>query len=72
MRFIDEWRAGKTTIKQAMSAKNDEKTPPGTASEVEKQFMKKVERELALPDYSLFSTSSSFHSLIKSVADWIS
>lgn len=55
MRFVDDWRAGKTTIKDAAKRNNGEKTPPKTEQEVEKHFLSKVERELALPDYNLFS-----------------
>jgi len=54
MRFANDWREGKTTIKEAMSKRHDE--PPTTAGgDVEKRFLNKVERELGLPDYSLFS-----------------
>ena len=59
LRFINEWRAGKTTIKEAIKRnKNGEKTPPKTEQEIEDQFMVKVEHELSLPDYDLFSESS--------------
>ena len=47
-RFVSDWRAGKTTIKQAVTKQE----PSG---DVETRFMDKVERELSLPDYSLFS-----------------
>ena len=57
LRFVDDWRAGKTTIKEAVSRNNGEKTPPRSEAEVEKKFMDKVERELALPEYTLFSAS---------------
>ena len=53
MRFVNEWREGKTTIKQAMS-KHDEQ-PATTEADTEKRFLDKVENELGLPDYSLFS-----------------
>lgn len=59
LRFVDDWRAGKTTIKEAVSRNNGEKTPPRSEADVEKKFMEKVERELALPEYTLFSTSTS-------------
>ena len=55
-RFVDDWRAGKTTIKQAMSHVQDE-PPPTTEDDAEKRFLDKVEREVGLPDYSLFSES---------------
>jgi anoctamin-10 len=58
MRFVDDWRAGKTTIKEAIDKRgnyNEQKGPAATEQEVEKRFMDKVERELALPDYNLFS-----------------
>jgi anoctamin-10 len=57
LRFADDWRAGKTTIKQAVKRDGD-KTPPRTDEEVEKKFMDKVDRELSLPDYNLFSQST--------------
>jgi anoctamin-10 len=53
MRFINDWRAGKTTIEEAMHS-NDEK-PAGSVDEVEKRFLDKVERELGLPEYNIFS-----------------
>lgn len=57
MRFVEDWRAGKTTLKEAVKkTKEGEATPPPqSAEEAEKRFMDKVERELALPDYNLFS-----------------
>jgi hypothetical protein len=58
LRFVDEWRAGKTTIKEAVRRNSGEKTPPRTEAEIEKKFMDKVERELALPEYTLFSELS--------------
>ena len=58
MQFIGDWREGKTTIKEAVSRSHGEETPPKTQEEVEKRFMKKVERELQLPEYSLFSELS--------------
>lgn len=58
LRFVNDWRAGKTTLKEAVkTAKNGHDTtpPPQSPEEAEKRFMDKVERELALPDYNLFS-----------------
>ena len=55
MTFVDDWRSGKTTIKEAVSRHNGDETPPKTPEEVEKRFLAKVERELKLPEYSLFS-----------------
>ena len=61
LRFVNDWRAGKTTLKEAVkTAKNvkngkEPTPPPQSAEEAEKRFMDKVERELALPDYNLFS-----------------
>ncbi|OCF60137.1 hypothetical protein L486_02817 [Kwoniella mangroviensis CBS 10435] len=58
MRFVDDWRAGKTTLKEAFKSKgNNDSTEkvPRDDEEVEKRFLEKVERELALPDYSLFT-----------------
>ena len=58
LRFVNDWRAGKTTLKEAVkTAKHaTDATPPAqSAEEAEKRFMDKVERELALPDYNLFS-----------------
>lgn len=54
MRFVDDWRAGKTTIKEALHQNVDEK-PASSTEEAEKRFLDKVERELGLPDYNLFS-----------------
>ncbi|WWC90176.1 uncharacterized protein L201_005109 [Kwoniella dendrophila CBS 6074] len=57
MRFVDDWRAGKTTIKETIKSAGDQ-TPekaPRTEHEVVSRFLEKVERELALPDYSLFT-----------------
>lgn len=55
LRFVNEWRAGNTTIKDAMKRNNGDKTLPKTEREVEEQFLAKVEHELSLPDYDLFS-----------------
>jgi anoctamin-10 len=55
LRFVKEWRAGKTTIKEAMKRNNGKKTPPKTQQEIEDEFLKKIEFELDLPDYDLFS-----------------
>ncbi|WVR03117.1 hypothetical protein IAU60_000107 [Kwoniella sp. DSM 27419] len=57
MRFVNDWRAGKTTIKETIQkqrAGSPEK-PPQNEEEVEKRFLDKVERELGLPDYTLFT-----------------
>ncbi|WWC57606.1 uncharacterized protein I303_100138 [Kwoniella dejecticola CBS 10117] len=56
-RFVDDWRAGKTTIKETIKSRGQDtpEKPPQTEDEVEQRFMDKVERELALPDYSLFT-----------------
>jgi anoctamin-10 len=71
LRFVNDWRAGKTTIKKAVEtvksidlkklhADKGQHTPAVVrdAEEAEKRFMDKVERELGLPDYNLFSGSS--------------
>jgi hypothetical protein len=71
LRFVNDWRAGKTTIKEAVetvkqvNVRKGEKTPPSptSAEEAEKRFMDKVERELALPEYNLFSKSPNFKTL---------
>ncbi|ORY26484.1 calcium-activated chloride channel-domain-containing protein [Naematelia encephala] len=55
LRFVNEWRAGKTTIKAAVKRNNHKEGPPKDDADIEKRFMDKVERELALPDYSLFT-----------------
>lgn len=55
MRFVNDWRSGKTTLKDAVSRNKGQSTPPRTEQEVEKQFLNKVDRELALPEYSIFS-----------------
>ncbi|WVQ94169.1 hypothetical protein IAU59_001247 [Kwoniella sp. CBS 9459] len=57
MRFVDDWRAGKTTIKETLKNRGTDspQTPPQKEEEVEKRFLDKVEKELALPDYSLFT-----------------
>ncbi|TYJ51955.1 hypothetical protein B9479_007444 [Cryptococcus floricola] len=60
LRFINEWRAGKTTLKEAITRRGSgpngagEKAPV-TEDEVEKRFLDKVERELELPEYTLFT-----------------
>jgi anoctamin-10 len=54
LRFFSDWRAGKTTIKEVVS-REAETNSEQTEVDVEKRFMDKVERELALPEYSLFS-----------------
>lgn len=69
LRFINDWRAGKTTVKEAVekvkNVKNGlhhekEFAPVGLNSneEAEERFLKKVERELGLPEYNLFSEFS--------------
>lgn len=58
MRFIRDWRAGKTSIKEALKKTNghgDSETVPTTEEEIEKRFLNKVERELALPEYDTFT-----------------
>ncbi|WWC97550.1 hypothetical protein V866_004434 [Kwoniella sp. B9012] len=58
MRFVDDWRAGKTTLKETIKTRgnnNSTEKVPRDDDEVEKKFLEKVERELALPDYSLFT-----------------
>ena len=56
LRFVNDWRSGKTTVKEAIHARiRHEEKPPQTSDEIEKRFMDKVERELSLPDYTLFS-----------------
>ncbi|WVQ64321.1 uncharacterized protein L199_002483 [Kwoniella botswanensis] len=58
MRFVEDWRAGKTTLKETIKTRsNNDSTEkvPRDDEEVEKRFLEKVERELALPDYSLFT-----------------
>jgi len=80
LRFINDWRAGKTTVKEAVekvkNVKNGiqsekEDPVPSSAEEAESLFMEKVERELGLPEYNLFSKSylhtSSFTSPINLV-----
>lgn len=59
MRFINDLRAGKTTIKEKIeevSGSGNTEAPARTQEEMEVRFMDKVERELGLPDYNLFST----------------
>lgn len=62
LRFVNDWRAGKTTLKEAVNvdklikkAKGGDTPPAQSTEEAEKRFMDKVERELALPDYNLFT-----------------
>ena len=62
LRFINDWRAGKTTIKEAVKNVQHPLSEKGVATsseEAEKKFLEKVEKELALPDYNLFSMSFS-------------
>ena len=75
LRFINDWRAGKTTVKEAVekvkNVKNgihDEKelTPAKSNEEAEERFLEKVERELGLLEYNLFSTC---YYLLRSVLD---
>lgn len=63
MRFVNDWRAGKTTIKETIKRRGSDENEkaPTTEDEVEKRFLDKVERELALPEYSTFSTYFSFY-----------
>lgn len=58
MRFFNDWRAGKTTVKEAMHP--NEKPAATSNEEVEKRFLDKVERELGLPEYNIFSQLSSW------------
>ena len=56
MRFFNDWRAGKTTIKEVIHRRDEkDQTPPKNEQDVEKRFLDKVEAELQLPEYSLFS-----------------
>lgn len=57
MRFIDDWRAGKASIKDALKGRTHEEQEkaPETEQEIERRFLRKVEHELSLPEYSLFS-----------------
>jgi anoctamin-10 len=66
LRFVNDWRAGKTTVKEAVekvkNVKNGistekESSVPTSAEEAESLFLEKVERELGLPEYNLFSMS---------------
>jgi anoctamin-10 len=66
LRFVNDWRAGKTTVKEAVekvkNVKNGiqsekEVEVPTSAEEAEGLFLEKVERELGLPEYNLFSKS---------------
>lgn len=67
LRFINDWRAGKTTIKEAVKNVQHPLSEKGVATsseEAEKKFLEKVEKELALPDYNLFSMSFSLFSFL--------
>jgi hypothetical protein len=73
LRFVNDWRAGKTTVKEAVekvkNVKNGISTEkevqvPNSAEEAESLFLEKVERELGLPEYNLFSTSQCYLHLI--------
>ena len=60
LRYIAEWRSGKTSLKDLKNMTkrhHDEPASPTTEADAEKLFLDKVERELGLPDYSLFSQS---------------
>jgi hypothetical protein len=58
LRFVDEIRSGKGSIKEELQKKTSRQDrPPQTDAEVEKRFLDKVEKELALPEYNLFSKS---------------
>ena len=60
MRFVEDWRAGKahlSDLKKVAEPHEAREAPPSSEAAAEKQFLDKVERELALPEYSLFSTS---------------
>lgn len=59
LRFVDEVRHGKGSIKEEIQKKTSKDTiQPRTDAEVEKVFLDKVEKELALPEYNLFSEST--------------
>lgn len=71
LRFISDWRAGKTTIKEAVKNVQhplSEKGVAASSEEAEKKFLEMVEKELALPDYNLFSMSSSSSLLFRSLS----
>lgn len=59
LRFVKDLRAGKTTVKETVAKVEGKETTPPIRNEQdeEKCFMDKVERELGLPDYNLFSMS---------------
>jgi hypothetical protein len=65
LRFINDWRSGKTTVKEAVESVKNVKNGlnssglavPSSNEEAEERFLEKVERELGLPEYNLFSTS---------------
>lgn len=59
LRFVDEIRNGKGSIKEEIQKKtqklSEKDVQPRSDDEVEKLFLDKVEKELALPEYNLFS-----------------
>jgi anoctamin-10 len=55
LRSFNAYRAGKTTLKEAVHGETEEEKPLKSQQDVEVRFLDKVERELALPEYSLFS-----------------
>lgn len=55
MRFISDWRAGKTTFKDAFTGHT---ASTSTNGGTEARFLAKIDDELALPDYAIFSAFS--------------
>ncbi|KAL1408823.1 hypothetical protein Q8F55_005637 [Vanrija albida] len=54
LRFIADWRAGKATVSDILHKRTESTGEADTEAEAEKLFLDKVERELALPDYTTF------------------
>ncbi|TXT10622.1 hypothetical protein VHUM_02127 [Vanrija humicola] len=54
LRFIADWRAGKASVSDILHKRSESVGETETESELEKNFLDKVERELALPDYTTF------------------
>ena len=68
LRFIDDWRAGRATIKDALHGKVNHATGADVqrahdADEAEKRFLDKVAFELSLPEYTTFSEAPLFSPL---------
>jgi hypothetical protein len=59
LRFVDDWRSGKASLKDIHKMIQNEGDDTTALGGDEKKFLDKVERELGLPDYSLFSQSVS-------------